>query len=192
MVLSSPSLASLTLLESAFAVPMTVTFEQAITLTQSLLDQLVANDLADAELEVAVSQLVQHENGARGFFVSYLTDPRPVADTPSPGLIQALRSSPEQVAELLVKNLAMATAMAVTHRRNQNEDMAQGSERVQQRLLGLIQQVQLPQVQTKVAQMQASLTTANGPYQTFLERWEYDVEQRQAIAQVLSQLPESP
>ncbi len=192
MVLSSPPLASLTMLESAFAVPMTVTFEQAITLTQSLLDQLVANDLSDAELEVAVSQLVQHENGARGFFVSYLTDPRPLADTPSPGLIQALRSSPEQVAELLVKNLAMATAMAMTHRRNQNEDMAQGSDRVQQRVMGLIQQVQLPSVATKLAQMQVSLTTADGPYQTFLDRWEYDAEQRQAIAQVLSQLPDSP
>lgn len=192
MVLSSPPLASLTLLESAFAVPMTVTFEQAITLTQSLLEQLAANDLSDAELEVAVSQLVQHENGARGFFVSYLTDPRPLADTPSPGLIQALRSAPEQVAELLVKNLAMATAMAMTHRRNQNEDMAQGSDRVQQRVIGLIQQVQLSQVQTKVAQMQASLATLEGPYQDFLERWGYDEEQRQAIAQTLSQLPESP
>ncbi len=192
MVLSSQPLASLTMLESAFAVPMTVTFEQAITLTQSLLDQLAANDLSDAELEVAVSQLVQHENGARGFFVSYLTDPRPLADTPSPGLIQALRSSPEQVGELLVKNLAMATAMAITHRRNQNDDMAEGSDRVQQRVVGLIQQVQLPGVYTKIAQMQLSLSTDNGPYQDFLDRWGYDTEQRQAIGHVLAQLPESP
>jgi len=192
MVFLSQPVASLTMLESAFAVPMTVTFEQAITLTQSLLDQLAANDLSDAELEVAVSQLVQHENGARGFFVSYLTDPRPLADAPSPGLIQALRSSPEPVAELLVKNLAMATAMAITHRRNQNEDMAQGSDRVQQRVMGLVQQVQLPIVPTKLAQMQASLATADGPYQAFLERWGYDAEQRQAIAQALSQLLESP
>ncbi len=192
MVLSSPPVSSLTMLESAFAVPMTVTFEQAITLTQSLLDQLADQALLDAELEVAVSQLVQHENGARGFFVSYLTDPRPLADTPSAGLVQALRSAPEPVAELLVKNLAMATAMAITHRRNQNEDMAQGSDRVRQRVMGLIQQVQLAQVQTKLAQMQASLETAGGPYQDFLERWGYDAEQRQAIAQTLSQLPESP
>lgn len=192
MVVSSPSWSSLTLLESAFAVPMTVTFEQAITLTQSLMDQLADQDLLDAELEVAVSQLVQHENGARGFFVSYLTDPRPLADTPSPGLIQALRSAPELVAELLVKNLAMATAMAMTHRRNQNQDMAQGSDRVQQRVIRLIQQVQLPQVQSRLTQMQTSLETDTGPYQDFLNRWGYDAEQRQAITQALSQLLESP
>lgn len=166
--------------ENLFAVPADVTFEQAIALTQSLMVAM-EQGLADAELEQAVAALVQSENGARGFFVTYLTDPRPIADHATPLLLEALRSSPDIVAELLVKNLAMSAAMAVQHRRNQDEEMAQGSDRVRSRTAELIQALQLPATTQRVQQMAESAATGQGEYASFLSRWNYDAEQRSVI-----------
>ena len=102
----------------------------------------------------------------------------------------ALRSSPEIVSELLVKNLAMSAAMALTHRRNQNEEMAESSERVRQRTTHLIKQIQLDSVSDKLQQLRESVITGTGHYQAFLERWEYDPQQKQMIQQVLSTIAE--
>ncbi|NJO40659.1 MAG: hypothetical protein HC769_12085 [Cyanobacteria bacterium CRU_2_1] len=166
-------------------IPDTLTFEEAIVFTRSLLAQMEQNNLSEVETEAALASLVSRENGARGFFVTYLTDDRPFADQPSDAIVRALQSSPEIVAELLVKNLAMSAAMAITHRRNQNEDMAQGSDRVQRRTAHLIQRVQLPEVSQKAQMLYNSAKTGAGEYQGFLDRWGYDVEQRQAIQEVI-------
>jgi len=161
-----------------------ITFEQAIARTQSLLTQL-EQGLSGSEIQAAITTLVSTDNGARGFFVTYLTDDRPFVDQPCDAVIQALQTSPAIVSELLVKNLAMSTGMAIAHRRNANEAMAQGSERVQRRTADFIEHVQMPEIAQKAAQLQASAETGVGEYQNFLERWGYDAEQRQKIAQVM-------
>ncbi|MBF2074713.1 MAG: hypothetical protein IGS50_13245 [Synechococcales cyanobacterium C42_A2020_086] len=166
------------------SIPESVSFEEAIALTQTLMAQLEQHQLSESELETIVSALVRSENGARGFFVTYLTDDRPLADQPSEAIIRALRSAPAIVAELLVKNLAMSTAMGITHRRNQDDAMAQGSDRVQHRTAALMQQLQLPEITDQARKLQQSVTTGRGDYQTFLDRWGYDAEQRQQIQQV--------
>jgi hypothetical protein len=160
-----------------------VTFEQAIALTQDLLEKLP--DLSEPDIQASITNLVGTENGARGFFVTYLTDDRPFADQPSSAVLQALQTSPEIVSELLVKNLAMSASMAIAHRRNGQEDMAQGSDRVQRRSENLVQGLQMPEIGKKAAQCRASATTGEGEYQAFLERWGYDAEQRQKIADVM-------
>ncbi len=165
-----------------------ITFEQAIALTQNLLNRL--EQVSEPEIQAAITTLVSTDNGARGFFVTYLTDDRPFADQPSDAVIRALQTSPAIVSELLVKNLAMSAGMAIAHRRNANEAMAQGSDRVQRRTTGLIQRVQMPEVAQKAAQLQASAETGVGEYQTFLERWEYDAEQLQRIVQVMGAISE--
>src|SRR3712207_1870602 len=133
--------------------PESVTFEKAIALTQSLLPQMEAGELSQEDVSEAIAQLVKSENGARGFFVTYLSSEGTLADNPSPAVIQALKSSPDTVAELLVKNLAMSAAMAVTHRRNDNEQMAQGSDRVRSRTTNLIKQLKLVQVRELSGQL---------------------------------------
>ncbi|MBD1910191.1 MULTISPECIES: hypothetical protein [unclassified Leptolyngbya] len=162
-------------------IPTTVSFEEAIAHTHQLMEALEQEALTDAEIEHTLAQLVSTENGARGFFVTYLTDDRPLADHPSEAVLTSLKSSPDIVSELLVKNLAMSSAMAIAHRRNNNEDMAQGSDRVRTRTLNLVQQLQLPQIATKLQQLNESATTGQGVYQSFLDRWNYDAEQRQVI-----------
>ena len=177
--------------QSSLEVPASVTFEQAIALTQSLLSQLEAGSLTEADIATVISvisALVKTENGARGFFVTYLTSASSLADSPSTAVIEALRSSPEIVAELLVKNLAMSTAQAIFHRRQQKEDMAKGSKQVSHRTTKLIQLVDLPSVRDRAQQLFHSAKSGEGNYKAFLERWNYDREQRQAIYQALEQI----
>lgn len=169
-------------------IPESVTFEEAIALTQSLLSQMEAGEISPPEVSDAIVQLVKSENGARGFFVTYLTSEGTLADNPSAEVIQALQSSPDIVAELLVKNLAMSAAQAVTHRRKGNEEMAQRSDRVRSRTTHLIEQLKLPQVQERSLALHESAATGEGSYQTFLQRWGYDAQQRQVISEALEQL----
>jgi len=173
---------------STFSVSDSISFESAIELTQSLLAEVEQRRVPEPELESIITALVQSENGARGFFVTYLTDDRDLADHPSTAVIYALQSSPQIVTELLVKNLAMSTAMILTHLHNQNSDMAKGSERVQQRTRQLVQMIQIPEITSRLQQLQASIETGNGEYESFLNRWKYSSEQRQAIAQQVQEV----
>lgn len=165
-----------------------LSFEQAIAATYSLLDQLEQGAIAPEDLESSLAALVATENGARGFFVTYLSDERSLADQASPAILRALQASPEIVSELLVKNLAMSSAMAIAHRRNADEDLVQGSERVRSRTATLIQQLQLPLVADKARQLHESATTGTGHYKAFLDRWGYDAEQRQEIQSVIERV----
>ena len=169
-------------------IPESVTFEEAIALTQSLISQMETGELSPQESADAIAQLVNSENGARGFFVTYLTSEGSVADTPSPEVIQALQSSPDIVAELLVKNLAMSAAQAVAHRRNGDEQNAQGSDTVRSRTSRLIERAELPQVRENALALRESTVTGAGLYKTFLHTWGYDAEQRQIICQALDRI----
>ena len=160
-----------------------MTFEDAIAYTENLLSR---QDLDDSQLESEIANLVQTANGARGFFVCFLTGDWFLADAPSLAIIQALQSAPKAIAELLVKNLAMSTAMAITHRRSGNNEQAQGSDRVAKRTALLIEKVNLLEVKEIAMQMSTSAITDNGTYTDFLKKWGYDLEQKQAIADVLS------
>ena len=162
-----------------------MTFEEAIAYTETLLSR---DDLDDVHLEIEVSKLVQTSNGARGFFVCFLTGGWKLADMPSAGIVRALQSSPDQIAELLVKNLAMSTAMAIFHKRAENMEQAQGSDRVAKRTTLLIEKVYLAEVYKIATQMQKSATSDNGEYSSFLGKWGYDTVKKQAIVKVLSNL----
>lgn len=169
-------------------IPNPITFENAIAETQSLLEKIATQTITNLEIQAKITNLVKSENGARGFFVTYLTDERPLIDSPSVEIIQALRSSPNIVGELLVKNLAMSSATVLAHRRNQDEEMAQGSEQVRDRTLFLIEAVKLPIINEKIQELEKSLTTGQGEYQDFLKRWQYDTEQKKAIQSALLQV----
>ncbi|MEB3279761.1 MAG: hypothetical protein VKK42_12685 [Lyngbya sp.] len=164
-----------------------LTFEQAIAQTQTLLENIAANDLSESETEAAIANLVKTHNGARGFFVTYLTDPRSFVDRPSEAVLRGLEASPE-VPDLLIKNVVMSAAMGVEHRRNQREEMAVSSDRVRSRSVHLIQSLNLPVLDTMVQQLLETAKTGVGEYQSFLDRWGYDAEQREAIIQAIQPL----
>jgi hypothetical protein len=159
------------------------TFEGAIAHTQELLSQpRPADALADA-----VGELLADSNGARGFWVAFLTDDGAIADQEHAHLAEVLAQAPLPALELLVKNLAMSTAMVLTHRRQGHEDLARSSERVARRSRFWLKPLQ----ERTLALTQAlalSARTGNGDYAEFLSKWGYDQEQRQAIANCFDDL----
>lgn len=171
---------------------MTLTFEEALDQSQALLEALDNYRLTPEALQTQVTRLVASENGARGFFVTYLTSDSAGADQLGPELLCALASAPEIVGELLVKNLAMSSAMAVFHRRQGDDSAAQGSLRVKARTQNLIQALALPNTEAKIRQLQTSLQNGAGQYGDFLQRWGYDSEQKRAIGAALADLTAAP
>ncbi|WP_036479071.1 hypothetical protein [Myxosarcina sp. GI1] len=158
-----------------------LSFQEAILETQSLMVKMSQNELQESEIERAIATMIDTKAGARGFFVPYLTGDLTLADNPSSGVIEALKTAPEIVGELLVKNLAMSTAMAVVHQRNQDLENALGSEQVARRTANLIRQMNLDIVKTEITKLEQTIAKGEGNYQSFLKRWGYDAEQQQAI-----------
>ncbi|MEB3830430.1 hypothetical protein [Phormidium sp. CCY1219] len=179
-------------MKNAIEVPEGVSFQEAIALTQSFLSQLASGQISPKETEAFVATLVGSKDGVRGFFVAYLTDDRPFADNPTREVVQGLRSTPETIGEVLVKNVAMSAAMVVHHRREDNEEMAKQSERVRDRSIGLIRHLNLPQLREIAVSLRDSTRGEGGEYETFLQRWGYDGEQRQAMAIALSAAIDAP
>lgn len=165
-----------------------LTFEQAIAQTQSLLEKLKTNQLSPESTEREISALVASLDGARGFFVTYLTDDSNLADQPSEAVIKALASSPKTVDDLLVKNLAMSTGMAVTHLRQNNPEMAKSSQRVSRRTSDLITAINSESLKIKLKQLEASIQDSQGEYHSFLRKWQYDAEQLAKIAEAIARL----
>jgi len=162
---------------------MSISFENAMQQTQDLLSQI---EFLDAKtITQKFTELVSTENGARGFFVTYLTSDLSHREYPSLEVITALKTSPIFVNELLVKNLAMSTAMVIYHRSQGDKENAQGSEKVQEKTGQLIKQLLSPALGEKLQQLATSLNTGQGEYQAFLELWGYDNCQRQAIAEII-------
>jgi hypothetical protein len=162
---------------------MSISFENAIQQTQDLLSQI---EFLDAKtITQKFTELVSTENGARVFFVTYLTSDLSHTEYPSLEVITALKTSPIFVNELLVKNLAMSTAMVIYHRSQGDKENAQGSEKVQEKTGQLIKQLLSPALGEKLQQLATSLNTGQGEYQAFLELWGYDNCQRQAIAEII-------
>jgi hypothetical protein len=160
-------------------------FEEAIAFTQDLMQLMGEGDITDIEVERAIAQLVQSMNGARGFFVTYLSSEFSLANQPVEAVLKALQTAPETVASLLVKNVAMSTAMSITHRQQNHPELADGSLKVQRRSVLLIEKLRSPELKAELQQLLESLSTGSGEYQVFLERWGYDAEQKQEMQRII-------
>jgi hypothetical protein len=173
---------------SILSVPANIKFDEAIELTQTFLTQLKKNELTSSQIQDFVSALVQTANGARGFFVTYLTARDPICDEPQPEIVAALQANPEIAADLLVKNIAMSTAQQLYHQRREDSEMATSSATVAARTTKIIQQLNLPQIQEMCRDLVATIQTGAGIYTDFLSRWGYDDEQKRSISQAISSL----
>jgi hypothetical protein len=165
-----------------------ISFPEAISVTESLLVDLEVSQLNAQEIEKAIASLVKSYNGARGFFVTYLTSDSQIPDRPSEEVISGLKTSVTIVTDLLVKNLAMSTAMAIEHRRGDRQDLALQSERVTRRTANLIKLLNLTSIFEQLNKLKASCLDREQSYQEFLQRWNYDREQKNAIVEAISQL----
>ena len=163
-----------------------LSFPQAIAITQALMIQISDNQLNEFQIEQKITSIIKDKNGGRGFFVAYLTSDGNLADTPSTGIINAFKSSISVVGELLVKNLAMSSAMVVAHSRNNDVESAQNSRQVCLRTSNLIRLVESKLIKDELLELHNTIQSGKGDYQIFLKRWDYDAEQQQAIQNAIN------
>ncbi len=173
---------------STLTVPANIKFDAAIDLTQSFLMQLKKNELTSSQILEFVSALIQTANGARGFFVTYLTAKDPICDEPQPAIIAAIAAHPDIAADLLVKNIAMSTAQQLYHQRRNDSEMVSSSATVAARTTKIIKELNLPQIQDMCRELVTTIQMGTGSYTEFLTRWGYDDEQKDSIDKIVSQL----
>jgi hypothetical protein len=163
-----------------------IKFAAAIELTQQFVLQLQDGVLTPEQVQSFVTDLVATQEGARGFFVGYLTNGLEIVDKVHPGITLGLSAHPTVVADLLVKNLAMSTAQNLHFLRENQADMAANSATVAKRSRQLIDALQMPEIKVIAQQIIDAIQTGTGDYVEFLERWGYDAEQKGAIEKALS------
>jgi len=180
-----------------------ITFEHAVHNSAMLLARIDAKRIKDEEIANCVAELVQSLAGARGFFVTYLTDQSPTGEIHPEPILDGLSRSPEIVCDLIAKNLVMSSAMAVTHERDGDDTLAAGSVRVYTRCMSLAIRLKDNSLNTKLDAMMAALEAVlaknndgldaeltlsehsfgvggkidyelKTEYEQFLEKWKYD------------------
>ncbi|MEB3317234.1 MAG: hypothetical protein VKO39_03740 [Cyanobacteriota bacterium] len=156
------------------------TFQEAIAKSAEWIRLWDAGELSDEVLADEVGKLVCDRDGARGFFVVSLTGASPLMDRLPEPLVLRLRMIGSDVVDLTVRNLAMSSAMAVHHRRQQDQSMLEGSLKVQSRSRDLLAQLDPVLVKEKLERLLAGLKGDNEE-KAFFERWGYDEEQRNSI-----------
>ena len=165
-------------------------FQAAMALASQWLEEWEQDELSDEVLAERVGDLVASRDGARGFFVVAMAGEGPLMDRMPETLIQRLRLAGEGVVDLTARNLAMGTAMAVHHRRNQDGVSAQASQRVSERSRALLRLLEPNLVKLRLESLLAG-TRGEGEDVDFLERWGYDAEQRDQIAAAIEAVAEA-
>jgi len=156
------------------------TFKEAMQASMIWCKSWENNEISDEVISDRIGELIKTMEGARGFFVVSLSTDCPLMDRFPDALIFQLRSAGEIVVDLTVKNLAMSSAMIITHRKNGNPQQIQ-SERIKMRCIELLKLLDSNQVKKRLDVL-LEATKGNGEDLKFLERWEYDDEQVNAIS----------
>ncbi|MXW39941.1 MAG: hypothetical protein F4Z75_02050 [Synechococcus sp. SB0668_bin_15] len=162
-----------------------LSFTEAINRTERWLGQWQAGSMTTEALAQQLEGLLPSADGRRGFFVVALAGPSPLLDEPPAPVVEQLHRGGKVVVDLVVRNLAMGTAMALAHQRQGHGEQAQGSLQVQRRAQALLAQLDPLAVRQRLDQLLAA-TGGHGADVAFLKRWNYDAAQRQAIAKVAS------
>ena len=164
-------------------------FEQAMNVTLLWCNAWEEGSLSDEVLADRVAELLESKEGARGFFVIALSSDCPLMDRlPDPVVVQ-IRKAGESIVDLIVKNLAMSSAMALHHKRNQNKKLLSGSELIKERCIELLNLLEPNSVKKHLENLLGATNMGQGIYAGFLKRWNYDDEQKQAIAASINSIP---
>lgn len=161
-----------------------LSFAKAINRTEFLLRQWQAGTMTAEVLAQQLAGLLASSDSRRGFFVVALAGPSPLLDHLPTPIMEQFQCGGEAVVDLVARNLAMGTAMALEHQQQGHGEQAKGSLQVQRRAQALLTQLDPLAAGQRLDQLLAA-TEGHGADVAFLERWNYDDAQRQAIAQVV-------
>ena len=156
------------------------TFKEAMQASMLWCKSWENDEISDEVLSDRIGELIKTVEGARGFFVVSLSIDCPLMDRFPDALIFQLRSSGEIVVDLVVKNLAMSSAMIITHQKNGDSQKIQ-SERIKIRCIELLRLLDSNQVKKRLDVL-LEATKGNGSDLLFLDKWGYDDDQISAIS----------
>ena len=157
------------------------TFKEAMQASMLWCKSWENDEISDEVISDRIGDLIKTVEGARGFFVVSLSIDCPLMDRFPDALIFKLRSSGEIVVDLTVKNLAMSSAMIITHRNNKDPLEIQ-SERINIRCIELLKLLDSTRVKKRLDVL-LEATKGNGTDLKFLNKWGYNEEQINAISE---------
>jgi len=157
------------------------TFKEAMEATMIWCKSWENDEISDEVISDRIGELIKTVEGARGFFVVSLSIDCPLMDRFPDALIFQLRSSRDIVIDLTVKNLAMSSAMVITHHKNNDLQEIQ-SERIKIRCIELLKLLDSNAVKKRL-EVLLEATKGNGTDLKFLDRWGYNDEQITAISE---------
>ncbi len=157
------------------------TFKQAMNATMIWCKSWENDEISDEVIADRISELIKTVEGARGFFVVSLSIDCPLMDRFPDALIFQLRSCGEIVVDLIVKNLAMSSAMVIAHRENSDPQEFQ-SERIKIRCIELLKLLDSNKVKKRLDVL-LEATKGNGKDLRFLNKWGYNNKQINAISE---------
>ena len=157
------------------------TFKEAMEATMIWCKSWENDEISDEVISDRIGELIKTVEGARGFFVVSLSIDCPLMDRFPDALIFQLRSSRDIVIDLTVKNLAMSSAMVITHHKNNDSQEIQ-SERIKIRCIELLKLLESNAVKKRLDVL-LEATKGNGTDLKFLDRWGYNDEQITAISE---------
>ena len=157
------------------------TFKEAMQASMIWCKSWENDEISDEVISDRIGELIKTVEGARGFFVVSLSIDCPLMDRFPDALIFQLRNSGEIVVDLTVKNLAMSSAMIITHRNNKDPQEIQ-SNRIKIRCIELLKLLDSTQVKKRLDVLHEA-TKGNGKDLKFLNKWGYNDEQIKAISE---------
>ena len=157
------------------------TFKEAMQASMLWCKSWENDEISDEVISDRIGELIKTVEGARGFFVVSLSIDCPLMDRFPDALIFQLRSSGDIIVDLTVKNLAMSSAMIITHRNNKDAQEFQ-SERIKTRCIELLKLLDSTQVKKRL-DILLEATKGNGTDLKFLNKWGYNDEQINAISE---------
>ena len=162
------------------------TFKEAMQASMIWCKSWENDEISDEVISDRIGELIKSLEGARGFFVVSLSIDCPLMDRFPDALIFQLRSSGEIVVDLTVKNLAMSSAMIITHRNNKDPQEIQ-SERIKIRCIELLKLLDSTQVKKRLDVL-LEATKGNGTDLKFLDNFVYNEDQINAISESIYQV----
>ena len=157
------------------------TFKEAMQASMIWCKSWENDEISDEVISDRIGELIKTVEGARGFFVVSLSIDCPLMDRFPDALIFQLRSSGEIVVDLTVKNLAMSSAMIITHRNNKDPQEIQ-SNRIKIRCIELLKLLDSTQVKKRLDVL-LEATKGNGTDLKFINKWGYNDKQINAISE---------
>ena len=157
------------------------TFKEAMQASMIWCKSWENDEISDEVISDRIGDLIKTVEGARGFFVVSLSIDCPLMDRFPDALIFQLRSSGKIVVDLTVKNLAMSSAMIITHRKNK-DPMEIQSKRIKIRCIELLKLLDSTQVKKRLDVL-LEATKGNGTDLKFINKWGYNDKQINAISE---------